>query len=247
MRMSDFVLYVALAVSGAFIGVLISILSRRIPAAMEARWRAEAEEVNAYPPSNAPLVNPSKTETAAVAVISGLLVVGLFSASPNHVVGLSLSAFALCLVLLSWIDARTYLLPDSLVYPLLWSGIAFNMILGFRPLVDSVIGVFAGYLGFWVVAKTFSLIRRKEGMGHGDFKLLAALGAWLGWQALPFLVVAAAVVGLVAAVGLTALRRGAGGSIPFGPSLSVAGLFVLVLMLCPDLPLTQALKSLSLV
>lgn len=123
------------------------------------------------------------------------------------------------------IDLRTQLLPDSLTLPLLWLGLAANMLgWGFTDLNSAVLGAIFGYGSFWLIFQIFRLVTGKEGMGFGDFKLLAALGAWLGWQALPLIVLLSSVVG--AAVGITLMVSGKLNRetpMPFGPYLAVAG------------------------
>ena len=134
------------------------------------------------------------------------------------------------LLALALIDFDTTLLPDSLVYPLLWAGLLAAW-LGISPvsLEHAVAGAMAGYLALWSVYHLFRLLTGKEGMGHGDFKLLAALGAWLGWQMLPLVIllsslVGAVVGGLLMATGLVSRDQG----IPFGPYLAGAGWIALL-------------------
>jgi leader peptidase (prepilin peptidase)/N-methyltransferase len=132
------------------------------------------------------------------------------------------------LVALTGIDFDTQLLPDSITLPLLWLGLAFNLAGTYTDLPAAVIGAMAGYLALWSVFWAFKLATGKEGMGYGDFKLLAALGAWLGWQMLPAIILLSSVVG--AAVGLTlivATRQGRNVPIPFGPYLAAAGIIAL--------------------
>ena len=127
------------------------------------------------------------------------------------------------------IDADTTLLPDDLNYPLLWAGLL-AALLGISPvsLPDAVIGAMAGYLSLWSIYWLFKLLTGKEGMGYGDFKLLAALGAWVGWQYLPLIILLSSVVGLV----FTLLAMLFGGEkrtqIPFGPYLAAAGWIALL-------------------
>ena len=146
-------------------------------------------------------------------------------------------SFALCgALLLSWalialavIDFDTHLLPDAVTLPLLWLGLAFNLVGTFAPLGAAVIGAMAGYLVLWSLFWLFKLATGKEGMGYGDFKLLAALGAWLGWALLPSIILLSSVVG--AAVGISLIvftRRGRDIPIPFGPYLAAAGLIALL-------------------
>ncbi|ELI5732653.1 prepilin peptidase [Vibrio fluvialis] len=133
--------------------------------------------------------------------------------------------FTYTLIAATFIDFDTMLLPDQLTLPLLWAGIALALA-GISPisLQDAVIGAIAGYLSLWSVYWLFKLLTGKEGMGYGDFKLLAALGAWLGWQQLPIIILMSSLVGLV--FGLIQLRlqkRGIDKAFPFGPYLAIAG------------------------
>ncbi|MEO1901339.1 MAG: A24 family peptidase [Alcanivorax sp.] len=134
------------------------------------------------------------------------------------------------LLALAVIDLDTTLLPDDLTYPLLWAGLL-AALLGVSPvtLADAVVGAMAGYLSLWSLYWVFKLLTGKEGMGYGDFKLLAALGAWLGWQYLPLVILLSSVVGLVFALTMMAtgaVKRGQG--IPFGPYLAIAGWIALL-------------------
>ena len=133
------------------------------------------------------------------------------------------------LIALSAIDFEYKLLPDDITLPLLWCGIILNMFGLFTSVYDSLLGTMAGYLILWLVYHGFRLLTSKEGMGYGDFKLLAMLGAWTGWQLLPFIIIVSSLVGAV--VGVTLMfRRGhdRGTPIPFGPYLSVAGWIALL-------------------
>ncbi|GAB5414764.1 MAG: A24 family peptidase [Congregibacter sp.] len=133
------------------------------------------------------------------------------------------------LIALSGIDIDTQLLPDDLTLPLLWAGLLFNLVWGAVSLQDAVIGAAAGYLLLWSIYWLFKLATGKEGMGYGDFKLLAALGAWLGWQGLPSIILLSSVVGAVLGILILALRkqdRSVG--LPFGPYLAIAGWICLI-------------------
>ena len=134
-----------------------------------------------------------------------------------------------CLIALAFIDFDTTLLPDSITLPLVWAGLAFNLFSAFVPLHTAVIGAMAGYFVLWSVYWLFKIITGKEGMGYGDFKLLAALGAFLGWQMLPLIVLLSSVVGAVLGIGLIILaRRGREVPMPFGPYLACAGFIALL-------------------
>jgi leader peptidase (prepilin peptidase)/N-methyltransferase len=141
---------------------------------------------------------------------------------------LGAAAVGWALLALAVIDLDTQLLPDDITLPLLWAGLLLNFGGLFAPLGAAVIGAVAGYLALWLVYWAFKLATGKEGMGHGDFKLLAAIGAWLGWQKLPLVILLASVVG--AAVGIALIvfaRHGREKPIPFGPYLAAAGLIAL--------------------
>ena len=127
------------------------------------------------------------------------------------------------------IDADTTLLPDSMNYPLLWAGLLAALI-GVSPvsLPDAVAGAMAGYLSLWSVYWLFKLLTGKEGMGYGDFKLLAALGAWTGWQYLPLIILLSSVVGLVFTLLATLFGGEKRTQIPFGPYLAAAGWIALL-------------------
>ncbi|BEE10935.1 prepilin peptidase [Aeromonas dhakensis] len=133
------------------------------------------------------------------------------------------------LAALTFIDLDKMLLPDQLTLPLLWGGLLFNLAGGFVPLADAVIGAMAGYLVLWSLYWAFKLFTGKEGMGYGDFKLLAALGAWLGWQALPIVLLLSSLVGAIIGISLILLRNHHQGKpIPFGPYLAIAGWIALL-------------------
>lgn len=136
--------------------------------------------------------------------------------------------FLWAMITLSAIDIDTQLLPDSITLPLLWLGLLFNLTATFVDLQSAVIGAMAGYLSLWSIYWAFKLATGKEGMGYGDFKLLAALGAWMGWSMLPAIVLLSSVVGAVVGISLMIFtRHGRNIPIPFGPYLAAAGLIAL--------------------
>ncbi|HEK1686070.1 TPA: prepilin peptidase [Pseudomonas putida] len=129
-----------------------------------------------------------------------------------------------CLLALSLIDAEHQLLPDVLVLPTLWLGLVVNAFGVFVPLADALWGAVVGYLSLWSVYWLFRLVTGKEGLGYGDFKLLALLGAWGGWQVLPLTLLLSSVVGAVIGLCLLRLRKASlGTTMPFGPYLAIAG------------------------
>jgi leader peptidase (prepilin peptidase) / N-methyltransferase len=136
--------------------------------------------------------------------------------------------FLWIMIALAFIDLDTQLLPDDLTLPLLWLGLGFNLFGTFTDLPSAVIGAMAGYLALWSIYWLFKLTTGKEGMGYGDFKLLAAIGAWLGWQMLPLVILFSSLVGAVVGVALIVVaRHGRSVPIPFGPYLAAAGVLAL--------------------
>ena len=136
--------------------------------------------------------------------------------------------FAWAMIALAFIDLDTFYLPDSITLPLLWAGLVFNLGGVFTELGSAVIGAAAGYLALWSVYWLYKLVTGKEGMGYGDFKLLAAIGAWLGWKMLPLVILLSSLAGAAVGIGLIVLaRQGRNVPIPFGPYLAIAGLVAL--------------------
>ena len=140
-------------------------------------------------------------------------------------------AMTFALVAITMIDADTQLIPDAIVLPLLWVGLLMSL---FHPMPgsdalfiaprDAIVGAIAGYLSLWTVYQLFKLVTGKEGMGYGDFKLLAALGAWLGWQQLPMIILMSALVGAIVGISMIVFRDHQRSTpIPFGPYLAAAG------------------------
>jgi leader peptidase (prepilin peptidase)/N-methyltransferase len=128
------------------------------------------------------------------------------------------------LTALAFIDADTQFLPDDLTLPLLWAGLVANLFGLFVPLAEAVVGAVAGYLALWTVYWIYKIVRRREGMGHGDFKLLAALGAWMGWKMLPAIVLLSSAAGALIGIALVAFEgRDKAQPLPFGPYLAIAG------------------------
>lgn len=137
--------------------------------------------------------------------------------------------FTAILVALAVIDYDHQLLPDDLTFFLLWTGLFASLFNIFTDPVSSIIGAMAGYLSLWFVYHIFRLLTGKEGMGYGDFKLLAALGAWLGWQLLPLIILLSSLVGAVIGLILIGLKRHKSSQpMPFGPFIALAGWIALI-------------------
>ena len=172
---------------------------------------------------------PISSRYPLVELAAGLLslaVVYHFGATAQALAALILTW---ALIALTLIDFDTQLLPDNITLPLLWLGLVVNSQGLFVPLEAALWGAVAGYLALWSIYWLFKLITGKEGMGYGDFKLLAALGAWLGWQLLPVVILLSSLVGAIIGIGLMLiLGRDKNIPIPFGPYLAIAGWLALI-------------------
>ena len=164
------------------------------------------------------------------------LLAGVGAAYSAYRFGPSLAALGAALfiwftIALAFIDQETGFLPDDLTLPLVWLGLVLNLGHAFAPLGDAVIGAVAGYLILWGINALFRLLRGMDGMGYGDFKLTAAVGAFLGWKALPFVILISSVLGLVfGGLQMLAARRGWDSKFKFhfGPYLAVAGIVAML-------------------
>jgi leader peptidase (prepilin peptidase) / N-methyltransferase len=164
-----------------------------------------------------------------VEMLSGALSALLVWHFGSGLAGLSALLFVYLLIAMTFIDADTQLLPDDLTFPLLWLGLLVNLNGTFVSLQEAVIGAAAGYLSLWSIYWLFKLTTGKEGMGYGDFKLLAALGAWLGWKMLPIIILLSSLVGAVVGVSLILFaKHGRNNPIPFGPYLAAAGMIAML-------------------
>ena len=160
---------------------------------------------------------------------TGLMTMALAWYFPFSPALLGAVIFTWSLIALTMIDIDHQLLPDDLTLPLLWLGLLFNLNATYVSLPEAVIGAMGGYLILWGVYQVFKLLTGKEGMGYGDFKLLAALGAWMGWQALPLIILLSSLVGAVIGIALMVIkRRGKDIPIPFGPYLAMEGWIALL-------------------
>ncbi len=155
----------------------------------------------------------------ASAIISVIIVV-VFGLQINSVFILLFAYISICLLL---IDAQMQILPDKLTIPLLWLGLLFNLNNGFTTINDAVIGAVSAYLVLWLIYWLFKLIRKKEAMGYGDFKLASALGAWFGYQVLNFLFLGAAILGIIFAI----ITKKYNKKFAFGPFLIIMGFILL--------------------
>jgi leader peptidase (prepilin peptidase)/N-methyltransferase len=161
-------------------------------------------------------------------VTAVLFVITIWHFGPTPA-GLSAAVLTALLIALTGIDLDHQLLPDTMTLPLMWAGIVLSFWSVHTDLASSVLGAMAGYLSLWSIYHLFRLLTGKEGMGYGDFKLLAALGAWMGWQMLPLVILLSSVVG--AMVGLALMGSGRlqrDKPMPFGPYIAAAGWIALI-------------------
>lgn len=173
----------------------------------------------------------------AVEFLNGLLFALVASKWGITATGIAWSLFAACLVALASIDWDTTLLPDDITLPLLWAGLIAAALHWIEPSLESALwGAVIGYLSLWLIYWVFKLITGKEGMGYGDFKLYAALGAWLGWSALIPVILIASALGVIVGISLKrSSRLRESGYIPFGPFLAFAGLCLMITGVQPPL------------
>lgn len=162
-----------------------------------------------------------------VEVCSALFFAASAALAPSFLALIALWVMWSLLLPLVVIDARHMLLPDCLTQPLLWTGLMFHALFRTLPLTDAIYGAVAGYLSLWLVYWAFRLLTGREGLGYGDFKLLAALGAWCGWQALPSIVLIAALGGIIMHCLLKPFEN-KNNLISFGPYIAFSGLVVFI-------------------
>jgi len=219
--------------SGLVAGWGLGALSRWLPRRLEQLW--DQQRVEAGGQSQALPIVDWRTDwrVDARSVVLALLTALLFALcvwrlgpTPIAVCGMALVA---ALLALAWIDAETGLLPDVLTLPLMWLGLLVNLHGALAPLTQAVLGAVAGYLFLWVIFHAFRLVTGREGMGHGDFKLMAALGAWFGLAATPTLLLGASLAGVVVGLSLRLSGRlGRWQALSFGPYLAAGGILMLL-------------------
>lgn len=168
--------------------------------------------------------SPISIRYPIIELVTGILTVFTVAFAGLNTGGLVALIFTWMLIAMAVIDFDTKLLPDNLTLPLMWVGIIANVFGLYTSLESAVWGAVAGYLSLWTVYHLFRLVTGKEGMGYGDFKLLAALGAWMGWQFLPLIILLSSLVGAIVGISLIVARgRDRNIPIPFGPYLAAAG------------------------
>lgn len=246
----------SVGLTGLLVGSFLNVVVHRLPIMLEREWSNEANEKAVLnlnkPRSHCPSCGHTLTAWENIPLVSYFFLKGkcshchasislryplveLLTAILSAVVaakfGVTIETatgliFTWSLITLALIDFDCFILPDAITLPLVWLGIFFSF-WAQVGLVSSVVGAMAGYLTLWVVFWAFKLITGKEGMGYGDFKLLAAIGAFLGWQMLPLTILGSSFVGAI--IGLALLfKRGESIPIPFGPYLAIAGWIALI-------------------
>lgn len=164
-----------------------------------------------------------------VEALTAMIALWVFWVYGFTLAGLGFSLLSLGLIALSFIDLDEQILPDNITLPLLWLGLLFSLHVSFITPEDAILGASAGYLLLWLVGGAYKWVRRREGMGQGDYKLLALLGAWTGWQTLPFILLLSSVIGTIVGIFLIVFcRHSLQKPIPFGPYLCIAGFSVII-------------------
>lgn len=206
----------AAAVLALTLAALLGRAAYQLPRALDARIASEPSQAH----------RRYRAAFWSTSPVLAMLCAWLFGATPAAVAAI---VYVVTLLALAWVDAETGFLPDMLSLPLLWLGLLVNLNGGFALLQDAVLGAVAGYLALWCVCYLFLLFTGRMGLGHGDFKLLAALGAWLGWMSLPWVLLVSSSLALAVALGLRlAGRMKAGEPLHFGPYLAGAGILALL-------------------
>ncbi|NWC90013.1 prepilin peptidase [Pseudomonas reactans] len=217
-------------VIGVLAGLVINKVVAWLPLYLFGQWVREARDILEcpldHPPVTTPRVHHSTPRRLLVAMCSGLLsVVALYHFEPSPE-GVAFMVLTWSLIAVSLIDADHQLIPDLIVIPLIWIGLIVNSFGFYATHSSALAGAVGGYLSLWFVAKFFQVVAGRDGIGHGDFKLLSVIGAWGGWHILPFTVFLAALLGVLVYVLNRCLNVGPvsrSEMVPFGPYISAAG------------------------
>ncbi|OZI77427.1 prepilin peptidase [Bordetella genomosp. 12] len=235
--MSLSAVYLLAALAGLALGGCATVFSHYLPTYLRRVWRGRQAGLNLPPRARRRLwpavgwwlaAHGAPRQAAAwrtpwpELLLAALFMACVWRFGPGWLAACAMG-YCLALVLMAWVDSRSYILPDLLTLPLLWAGLLVNLDGALTPLPHAVLGAVFGYGLLWVFYHVFKWCTGREGMGYGDFKLTAALGAWLGAGALAPLLLLAALAGLI--VGVTArLRGGPDRPQPFAPFLALAGI-----------------------
>lgn len=217
---------------GLLAGYAIKEISNRLPTALAAEWICQANDILGVNSGISDLVQVRKEtrlRTCIFLVATTILSIVTFHRFGFAIESVLLLLFTWSITILSIIDVRHHLLPDIIIYPLLWSGLIANSFELFSTLSDGLWGVVCGYGSFWLILMLFKVVTKQDGMGLGDVKMLAMLGAWTGWKLLPLTILIASAVGAATAIGLRLINNDRPKSpIPFGPYLAIGGWIALL-------------------
>jgi leader peptidase (prepilin peptidase) / N-methyltransferase len=232
---------------GLVVGSFLNVVIHRVPRMMERDWREQAVSVldeadlkdcaqklrSRHAPAPYNLLAPASACPKCghrIRAIENIVLAACIAWRYGFTLATAGTlVFVWALIALTVIDIDTQLLPDDITLLLLWTGLLFNLTGTFTPLPEAVMGAAAGYMSLWLVYWLFKIATGKEGMGFGDFKLLAAIGAWVGWKLLPLVILLSSLVGALVGVALILMRRhGRATPIPFGPYLAAAGLIAML-------------------
>lgn len=237
----SFSLFIVVFVIGILAGTAINAVVAWLPSHFYRQWERDARHIlglSADHPALPQLNSPhSATRRALVVIASGLLSVGVVHHFDFTLEGLAFIVLTWSLIAVSLIDADHKLLPDMIVLPLVWAGLIVNNFSFYTTSSAALWGAIGGYMSLWIVSWLFRLVVGKEGIGHGDFKLVSVIGAWGGWQVLPYTVFLAAFLGvLVYSLNRFISIRPTTDSavVPFGPYISTAGWIVLLYSMNAD-------------
>lgn len=223
------------SVAGLIAGILVRVVAKRLPATLFRQWGKEACEFLGIGEPEA--LRPITMLQRPAHIFQRRLVPELASAVLSAIVvaKFGLSAQGVAMLVLTWgllivvlIDSEYQIIPDVVVLPLLWLGLIANQLGFFATLDDALYGAVAGYLTLWIVLHGFQAVAGREGMGHGDLKMLAMLGAWGGWQMLLLIIVLASSTAAIYGIAAKGLSRYKGKELPFGPFLSIGGFVAII-------------------
>lgn len=212
---------------GLLAGYAIRIIAYRLPAALAIEWISQAKDILKEDSGISDLSEVKRDTTPEKSLIfvgTSILTVLTF-----HRFGLAMESVMLLIftwgaLILALIDTRHHLLPDTIIYPMIWIGLISNNFNLFSTLSDALWGVVCGYAVLWIVLSLYKIATKQDGVGHGDLKMLAMLGAWTGWQLLPLIILIASALGVAAVLAFKLINKHKSESpIPFGPYLAIAG------------------------
>lgn len=224
MDLQPLLLGTLISLGGCLVGGVLNLVISRLPVKIEQEWAEQCQALMG-PMKESPGGPINRVRSYLVMALSISATAFSYFSFGTSLASLGVVVLFWTLIALAFIDIETQLLPDAITQPLLWLGLLFNLNGLFVDIQSAVLGAIAGYLALWLIFWGYKLATGRDGFGYGDFKLLAALGAWLGWQQIPILVLFASVVAvLITAVPILLGRRNKQTTIPFGPYLAFSGI-----------------------